>query len=41
MFYTSFGYEGLKGEKKLKSSETEKLADWQTEKMAKIWKMET
>lgn len=36
MLRKTFGYEGLEGEAKPESSETEKLVNWQTKKMAQI-----
>lgn len=34
--HKTFGYEGLEGERKPGSSETEKLVNWQSERMAQI-----
>ena len=36
MLCKTFGYEGLEGEEKPESSDSAKLVNWQTEKMAQI-----
>lgn len=36
MLHKTFGYEGLRGEEKHKSSETTKLVNWHIEKMVQI-----
>lgn len=39
-FRRLFGYEGLQGEGKPRSSDTAKLVNWQAARMAQIWRLE-